>query len=265
MRLFFGGRKGAAGRVRRYPHPVGGGAAGRVILLRWCSNSTNPLRVSINYMGETARDPLPLAGSVRHLPMAAAAGRSPNLIGMERLTGLRSEYRVLGLEEGASFTEVRNAYRRLAKRWHPDAPTGDRERFEQVCAAHRHIVGSYRDPGLGQEVRALTERGRLDMAERERLESRAVFESLTVEEQRALVRRGYSELLHRTLSGETEAEAARALAALNWPPYLVERIVLETPGGASVVGGSRGPETPHCSERERDEGPPKRRRIFSGR
>ncbi len=65
-------------------------------------------------------------------------------MGMERLSGLRSEYRVLGLEEGASFTEVRNAYRRLAKRWHPDAPTGDRERFEQVCEAHRHIVGAYR-------------------------------------------------------------------------------------------------------------------------
>lgn len=199
------------------------------------------------------------------MPMAAAAGRSPKVMGMERLSGLRSEYRVLGLEEGASFTEVRNAYRRLAKRWHPDAPTGDRERFEQVCEAHRHIVGAYRDPGLGQDVRALTESGRLDTAERERLESRAVFESLAVEEQRALVRRGYSELLHRTLSGETEAEAARALAALNWPPYLVERIVLETPGGASVVGGSRGPETTHFGERERDEEPPKRRRIFSGR
>ncbi len=216
-------------------------------------------------MGESVPRASGLVGMFLVLPGSVPAGSHPIGLGMDKLTGLESEYRVLGLEENASFAEVRSAYRRLAKRWHPDAPAGDRERFEQVCAAHRHIVNAYRAPAIREEVRPLTECGRLAATEREWLERRAVFESLALEEQRALIRRGYSELLHRTLSGESEAQAASALAALNWPAYLVERIVLETPGGASVVGGSRGPETPPRRERGSEEGPRRRRGIFSGR
>ena len=185
--------------------------------------------------------------------------------GWSTLTELESEYRLLGLEDGASFAEVRNAFRRLAKRWHPDAPNGDRERFEAICAAHRHIARAYALP-VTEEARPLTEHGRLEAHERRRLDSRAVFEALPPAEQRTLIRRGYSELLHRTLSGESEAEAARALAALNWPAYLVERIIVEQPEGASVVVGSRHSEGgARPGEPTGGTHPRKRRGIFSGR
>ena len=36
-------------------------------------------------------------------------------------------YKVLGLERGASDEEVKKAYRRLAKKYHPDANPGDQE------------------------------------------------------------------------------------------------------------------------------------------
>ncbi len=179
------------------------------------------------------------------------------------LTELDTDYRLLGLEGGASFSEVRNAFRRLAKRWHPDAPGGDRERFEEICAAHRRIAQRYALTAA-EEARPLTEAGRLEADERRSLDSRAVFEALAPEEQHALLRRGYSELLHRTLSGESEAEAARALAALNWPAYLVERIIAEQPAGASVVGGFRRKEGVHPAERAGETHVRKRRGIFSG-
>ncbi len=49
-------------------------------------------------------------------------------------------YTVLGLAKGASAQEARAAYRRLAKRFHPDAPNGDQERFHAITAAHSAVL-----------------------------------------------------------------------------------------------------------------------------
>jgi len=54
--------------------------------------------------------------------------------------GERNPYEVLGLAPSASKEEIHDAYRRLAKRWHPDLNTGDKaaERcFMEVAAAHK--------------------------------------------------------------------------------------------------------------------------------
>jgi molecular chaperone DnaJ len=48
-------------------------------------------------------------------------------------------YRVLGVSEAATADEVRKAYRKLAKKYHPDANPGDKsatERFKEISEAH---------------------------------------------------------------------------------------------------------------------------------
>ncbi|HSH21395.1 MAG TPA: J domain-containing protein, partial [Candidatus Caenarcaniphilales bacterium] len=45
-------------------------------------------------------------------------------------------YRLLGVPRGASDTQIKAAHRALAKRYHPDAPTGDTVRFLQVQQAY---------------------------------------------------------------------------------------------------------------------------------
>lgn len=62
-------------------------------------------------------------------------------------------YRALGLAPGASLNEIRSAYRRLAKTYHPDA-AGDRAlpRFLAVQAAYERLVdgeGRLRAPRVG--------------------------------------------------------------------------------------------------------------------
>lgn len=51
-------------------------------------------------------------------------------------------YEVLGLERGATWEEVRTAYRRLAKKHHPDKNPGDKASewiFKQVGEAYEHL------------------------------------------------------------------------------------------------------------------------------
>ncbi|HEX9206498.1 MAG TPA: DnaJ domain-containing protein, partial [Candidatus Deferrimicrobiaceae bacterium] len=51
----------------------------------------------------------------------------------------KNYYEVLGIPEGASEEEIRKAYRRLAKKFHPDLNPGDRSaesRFKEVNEAN---------------------------------------------------------------------------------------------------------------------------------
>lgn len=48
-------------------------------------------------------------------------------------------YNILGIKQGAEDTQVKAAYRKLAKKYHPDAHPGDREcevRFREITEAY---------------------------------------------------------------------------------------------------------------------------------
>lgn len=69
------------------------------------------------------------------------------------MTPRQDPYRVLGLVPGATAGEVRSAYRRLAKQYHPDR-AGDRAvaRFLAIQAAYEELLdadGRLRAPGVG--------------------------------------------------------------------------------------------------------------------
>ena len=74
-------------------------------------------------------------------------------------------YEALGVARGASDEEIRKAYRKLAKKYHPDLNPGDRkaeERFKTISAANE-LIG---DP----EKRARFDRGEIDADGQERQE-----------------------------------------------------------------------------------------------
>jgi DnaJ-class molecular chaperone len=53
-------------------------------------------------------------------------------------------YTVLGLTTGATKSDVGRAFRRLAKKHHPDTNQGDpaaEERFKAITAAHDYLMG----------------------------------------------------------------------------------------------------------------------------
>ena len=68
-------------------------------------------------------------------------------------------YEVLGLEQGATWDEIREAYRRLAKKHHPDMNPGDRASgyfFKQVGDAYerlRDIQGVHGQAGKASVAR----------------------------------------------------------------------------------------------------------------
>lgn len=56
---------------------------------------------------------------------------------------LAEDYRTLGLRENASFDDVKAAYRRLARRYHPDVNPGDRvaeDKFIRITQAYQRLV-----------------------------------------------------------------------------------------------------------------------------
>lgn len=60
-------------------------------------------------------------------------------------------YRALGLRTGAPFTDVKAAYRRLARRYHPDVNPGDqqaKDKFIQLTEAYRTLSQALPHDGL---------------------------------------------------------------------------------------------------------------------
>jgi DnaJ-class molecular chaperone len=70
---------------------------------------------------------------------------------------MKNLYSILGISKGASQQEIKSAYRKLAKKHHPDANPGDtkvEEKFKEISAAY-HILGD-------EKLRARYDRGEID-------------------------------------------------------------------------------------------------------
>ncbi|HEY9736355.1 MAG TPA: DnaJ domain-containing protein [Trichocoleus sp.] len=66
---------------------------------------------------------------------------------------LADHYRVLGLRSGSAFEEVKAAYRRLARRYHPDVNPGDqqaKDKFIQVTQAYQALADAIAPEGAPQ-------------------------------------------------------------------------------------------------------------------
>ena len=65
-------------------------------------------------------------------------------------------YQILGVDRDASDEEIKRAYRRLAKQYHPDANPGDEyaaKKMQEVNDAYDRIKNpeKYRGPGAGSQ------------------------------------------------------------------------------------------------------------------
>ena len=57
----------------------------------------------------------------------------------------RDYYEVLGIQKGASDTEIKKAYRQVAKKYHPDMNPGDKEaeaKFKEATEAYEVLSDS---------------------------------------------------------------------------------------------------------------------------
>src|SRR5262247_3778691 len=69
----------------------------------------------------------------------------------------KNYYRVLGVAETATAKEIKSAYRKLSRQYHPDTNSGDKaaeERFKEVSAAY-DVVGDAEKRKEYDEVRKL--------------------------------------------------------------------------------------------------------------
>ncbi|MFW6338458.1 MAG: J domain-containing protein [Alkalispirochaetaceae bacterium] len=69
-----------------------------------------------------------------HGPRGAEENRDP----------LAAEYRVLEVEPGASIEEVRESYKRLLRRYHPDRFVGRPEKQRAATEVTRAVIAAYR-------------------------------------------------------------------------------------------------------------------------
>ena len=52
---------------------------------------------------------------------------------------MRNPYEVLGVPVGTSVEDCKKAYRKLSKKFHPDSPSGDANKFEEIVKAYKAI------------------------------------------------------------------------------------------------------------------------------
>src|SRR3954471_4637684 len=63
-------------------------------------------------------------------------------------------YKALGVPESATAKEIKAAYRKLSKQYHPDSATGDETKFKEVSAAY-DVLGDKEQKDAYDEVRRL--------------------------------------------------------------------------------------------------------------
>jgi curved DNA-binding protein CbpA len=74
---------------------------------------------------------------------------------------MHNYYEVLGVPQDAAPQEIRQAFRRLARRFHPDAgPEGSGERFQQVSEAYRTLSDPERRRSYDRALRETAAAGR---------------------------------------------------------------------------------------------------------
>src|ERR1700756_1453466 len=92
------------------------------------------------------------------MPTLKACGRAgPARKAYSECFGVRDPYEVLGVDRKASPSDIKSAYRRLAKKLHPDANKNDPKaatRFAELNAAHE-LLGD-------EDKRKAFDRGEID-------------------------------------------------------------------------------------------------------
>jgi DnaJ-class molecular chaperone len=73
----------------------------------------------------------------------------------------KSYFAILGISSGATADEVRSAYRRLAKEFHPDHYSGGSERFQEVQEAYSVLGNNRRRRRYEQSIRKVSPKARL--------------------------------------------------------------------------------------------------------
>lgn len=80
-----------------------------------------------------------VACSVASVCLSAAATGAAPLVAQARFASSKNPYTVLGIKQGADKTEIKKAYRVLARKHHPDAPGGSDVKFREVQEAYEQI------------------------------------------------------------------------------------------------------------------------------
>ncbi|NWW93166.1 DJC28 protein, partial [Rhynochetos jubatus] len=85
---------------------------------------------------------VPLAMIPRNLKSFPYVCGNRMLSGYKPKSNIKDSYKILELEEGCSLDDIRNSYRNLAKKYHPDSgsATADSEAFMKVEAAYRVVL-----------------------------------------------------------------------------------------------------------------------------
>ena len=157
------------------------------------------------------------------------------------MTNQGDPYRILGIRAGASLIEIRSAYRRLAKQYHPDA-AGERAlpRFLAIQAAYERLVdgeGRLRGAGQGSDGRSTSAGGRGGSAPRDREPWRADPERARASRDAWRARRSTARDTGATDAAAGASEAPRP--GPGSPPGSTSRRQ-RAPGGAAGAAGAAG-------------------------